>query len=148
MKCVHFTNENLDKGCLTWCVILLTFHIKDLSTDLLDLNIDKFIFHIWKYGCCVFYNIGISLYFTNEFSYCIYKYLLHTLLHGIWNSLCFSSVQCSCSVMSDSLWPHESQHARTPCPSPSPGVHSNSRPSSRWCHPAISSSVIPFSSCP
>ena len=50
--------------------------------------------------------------------------------------------------MSDSLWPHESQHARPPCPSPSPGVHSNSRPSSQWCHPAISSFVVPFSSCP
>ena len=60
----------------------------------------------------------------------------------------FSSVQVSCSVVSDSLWPHESQHARPPCLSPSPGVHSNSCPSSRWCHPAISSSVIPFSSCP
>ena len=60
----------------------------------------------------------------------------------------FSSVQFSHSVVSDSLWPHESQHARPPCPSPTPGVHSNSRPSSQWCHPAISSSVIPFSSCP
>ena len=50
--------------------------------------------------------------------------------------------------MSDSLRPHESQHARPPCPSPTPGVHSNSHPSSWWCHPAISSSVIPFSSCP
>ena len=50
--------------------------------------------------------------------------------------------------MSDSLWPHESQHAWPPCPSPTPRVHSNSRPSSRWCHPAISSSVVPFSSCP
>ena len=49
--------------------------------------------------------------------------------------------------MSDSLRPHELQHARPPCPSPTPRVHSNSRPSSRWCHPAISSSVIPFSSC-
>jgi len=58
------------------------------------------------------------------------------------------SVQFSCSVMSDSLRPHESQHARPPCPSPSPGVHSNSCPSSRWCHPAISSSVVPFSYCP
>ena len=58
------------------------------------------------------------------------------------------SVQFSCSVVSDSLWPHESQHARPPCPSPTPGVYSNSCPSSRWCHPAISSSVIPFSSCP
>ena len=60
----------------------------------------------------------------------------------------FSSVQFSCSVVSDSLHPHESQHARPPCPSPTPGVHSNSSPSSRWCHPAISSSVVPFSSCP
>ena len=58
------------------------------------------------------------------------------------------SVQFSRSVMSDSLGPHESQHARPPCPSPTPGVHSNSCPSSRWCHPAISSCVVPFSSCP
>ena len=60
----------------------------------------------------------------------------------------FNSVQFSSSVLSDSLWPHESQHGRPPCPSPSPGVHSDSCPSSRWCHPAISSSVVPFSSCP
>ena len=59
-----------------------------------------------------------------------------------------SSVQFSHSVVLDSLWPHELQHTRPPCPSPSPGVHSDSRPSSWWCHPAISSSVIPFSSCP
>ena len=58
------------------------------------------------------------------------------------------SVQFNCLVMSDSLWPHEPQHARPPCPSPTPGVHSDSCPSSQWCHPAISSSVIPFSSCP
>ena len=50
--------------------------------------------------------------------------------------------------MSDSLWPHELQHARPPCPSPTPGVYPNSCPLSRWCHPAISSSVAPFSSCP
>ena len=60
----------------------------------------------------------------------------------------FSSVQFSCSVVSDSLLSHESQHARPPCPSPSPGVHTDSCPSSPWCHPAISSSVVPFSSCP
>ena len=59
----------------------------------------------------------------------------------------FSSVQFSCSVLSDSLRPHELQHARPPCPSPSPWVHSNSHPSRRWCHPAISSSVVPFCSC-
>ena len=58
------------------------------------------------------------------------------------------SVQFSHLVMSDSLWPHESQHARPPCPSPTAGVHSDSRSSSRWWHPAISSSVVPFSSCP
>ena len=58
------------------------------------------------------------------------------------------SDQISRSVVSDSLRPHESQHARPPCPSPTPGVHSNSRPLSRWCHPAISSSVFPFSPCP
>jgi len=60
----------------------------------------------------------------------------------------FSSVQFSCSVMSNSLWPHESQHARPPCPSPTTGVHWDSCPSSQWCHPAIWSSVVPFSSCP
>ena len=59
-----------------------------------------------------------------------------------------SSVQFSRSVVSDSLQPHESQHARPPCLSPSPGVPSDSRPSSPWCHPAISASVVPFSSCP
>ena len=60
----------------------------------------------------------------------------------------FSSVQFSRSVVSISLWPHESQHTRPPCPSQTPGVYSDSCPLSRWCHPAISSSVIPFSSCP
>ena len=60
----------------------------------------------------------------------------------------FSSVQFSRSVMSNSLWPNESQHAKPPCPSPTPGVHPNSCASSRWCYPAISSSVVPFSSCP
>ena len=59
-----------------------------------------------------------------------------------------SSVQFSHSFVSNSLQPHESLHARPPCPSPTPGVYSNSCPSSRWCHPAISSSVVPFSSCP
>ena len=60
----------------------------------------------------------------------------------------FTSVQFSHSVVSHALQPHESQHARPPCPSPTPGVHSDSRPSSQWCHPVISSSVVPFSSCP
>ena len=58
------------------------------------------------------------------------------------------SVQFSHSVVSDSLWPHEPQHTRPPCPSPTPRTYSNSCPSSWWCHPAILSSVVPFSSCP
>ena len=59
----------------------------------------------------------------------------------------FRSVQFSCSVVSDSLWPHGLQHTRPPCPSPTPRACSNSCPLSRWCHPTISSSVVPFSSC-
>ena len=70
-----------------------------------------------------------------------------------WDFVYLVSVQfrhsvLSDSLLSDSLRPHELQHARSPCPSPTPGVHSNSCPSSRWCHPAMSFSVIPFSSCP
>ena len=63
-----------------------------------------------------------------------------------WKTIC--SVHFSHSVMPNSLRPHESQHARPPCPWPTTGIHSNSHPSSQWCHPAISSSVVPFSSCP
>ena len=64
------------------------------------------------------------------------------------NGRSFSPVQFSHSVVSNSLWTHESQHTRPPCPLPTPIVYSNPCPSSWWCHPAISSSVIPFSSCP
>ena len=67
---------------------------------------------------------------------------------GMSTAMSLSSVQFSHSVVSDSLQPHESQLARTPCPSPTPRVHSDSRLSSQWCHPAISSSDVPFSSCP
>ena len=68
-------------------------------------------------------------------------------MQGIQMFIVISSVQFSRSVMSKCFRPHESQDARPPCPIPTPGVHSNSCPSSRWCHPAISS-VVPFSSCP
>ena len=66
----------------------------------------------------------------------------------IFSSFTFSSVQFSRSVVSNSLRPHELQHSRPPCPSPTPGVHPNPCPSSWRCHPTISSSVVPFSSCP
>ena len=71
----------------------------------------------------------------------------HRLTSDTLKKVQFSSVHFSCSFVSDSLRPHESQHTRPPCPSPTPRVHLNSRPSSQWCHPAISS-VVPFSSCP
>ena len=76
------------------------------------------------------------------------QYHLLGIIHKLFKLAFFTSVQFSRSVVSDSLRPHESQHARPPCPSPNPGVHSDSRPSSQWCHPAISFSVVPFSSCP
>ena len=72
--------------------------------------------------------------------------LKHTYTHK--STRRSGSVQFSCSVVSDSLWPHASRHARPPCPSSTPRVHPDSCPSSQWCHPAISSSVVPFSSCP
>ena len=65
-----------------------------------------------------------------------------------WAYCCFKIFSSIHSVVSDSLRPHELQHARPPCPSPTPGVYPNSCASSQWCHPAISSSVVPFSSCP
>ena len=114
-----------------------------------------FILYLYKYlpegteknvndgGCWLVYNsdkLAVPVIFFKEIPYIgifIYEYN---------DFLC--SVQFSLSVVSDSLRPHEPQHTRPPCPSPTPGVHSDSRPSSQWCHPAISSSVIPFSSRP
>ena len=87
-------------------------------------------------------------------TYSVWYYMIHffigliTLNGFLFKIYCFNSVQFSRSVVSDSLRPHESQHARPPCPSPTLGVHSDSRPSSQWCHSTISSSVVPFSSCP
>ena len=78
----------------------------------------------------------------------VYQIFLVLRTTPVVGTLIITLVQFSCSVVSDSLRPHESQHARPPCSSPTPGVHSNSCPSSQWCHPAISSSVVPFFSCP
>ena len=92
-------------------------------------------------------HVKACLYKANIFRPCIAKNIFIWPLAFQWKFQ-FISVQFSHSVVPNSLWPHESQHAKSPCPSPTPGVHSNSCPSSRWCHPAISSSVTPFSSCP
>ena len=91
--------------------------------------------------------------YTHHFRFCSlidYYKILSRVLCAINRYLLvqFSSVQFRCSVVSDSLRPHESQHTRLPCPSPAPGVYSNSCPSSQWYHPVISSPAIPFSSCP
>ena len=92
---------------------------------------------------CVFLWLFVNLTFPY---FWFYQMLLKLYIN---HTFCiFSSVQFSHSVVSDSLWPHESQLTRPPCPSPTLVVHSDSRPSSRWCHPAISSSVVPFSFCP
>ena len=89
---------------------------------------------------------------SGECSLCTWKRYILLLLGGVPYSCLLSiiglSVQFSRSVVSDSLRTHELQHARPPCPSPAPGVYPNSCPSSQRCHPAISSSVVPFSSCP
>ena len=77
-----------------------------------------------------------------------FRWYIHRKESGRINTKMFSSVQFSCSVVSDSLQPHGLQHTRPPCPSPTPGVYLNSCPSSQWYHPTISSSVVPFSSCP
>ena len=90
----------------------------------------------------VFFLLPLSLPYVNWASQEISLFYLRFSLQS------FSSVHFSCSVVSDSLWPRESQHTRPPCPSTTPGVHSDSRPSSQWCYPAVSSSVVPFSSCP
>ena len=87
----------------------------------------------------VFYLFHLFLFLSSFLSFFLRIFM--TLFHN-------HSVQLSHSVVSDSLQPHESQHARPPCPSPTPGVHPNSCALSWWCHPAISSSVDPFSSCP
>ena len=102
-----------------------------------------YVIHIFSFVKCLFKTFplfrGFLIYFRQFFTYSGYEPFVRYQ---------FSSVQFSPSVVSDSLRPHELQHARPACPSPSPGVQSDSRASSPWCHPAISSSVIPFSSCP
>ena len=93
-------------------------------------------------------NINLKLNNSELLSPCPNHHLITYTKHApitVFTSVQFSSVTQSCL---DSLWPHKSQHARPPCPPPTPRVHSDLRPSSQWCHPAISSSVVPFSSCP
>ena len=113
----------------------------------------------WRANCWIFISTQPDLFLDPAVSFPLHKLVEWVFLLAMKRTsvkikvihlghLFLTSVQFSCSVVSDSLRPDESQHARPPCPSPTPGVYPNSRPSSRWCHPAISSSVAPFSSCP
>ena len=122
----------------------------------------KFYSLAWHPGFLTILNFSFKLFFSQVLSpsvtYCFTSsqslpkvislvlncHPLAILIHSIH---LINSVQFSHSVMSDSLWPHEPQHAKPPCPSQTPRDYSNSCPSSQWCHPAISSSVVPFSSC-
>jgi len=101
-------------------------------------------FTTWTLWWQEFFLVSEAKNSITEFRKISHTKMNHWCIHSYSDCL----LQFSCSVVSDSLQPHESQHARPPCPSPTTGVHSNSPPSSQWCHPAISSSVIPFSSCP
>ena len=123
-------------------------------------------FRLLLYFKALIYKVGYYLFLTElllagviettmeEYVQCSQIQSRHKWMHIDWDLSFgfflyqFSSDQFSHSVVSDSLWPHESQHTRPPCPSPTPGVHSALSPSSPWCHPATSSSVVPFSSCP
>ena len=98
----------------------------------------------WGLVMLGFFMLGLCMSFLEK---SLFRASAHFVLFSIKFHEFFIYVLISCSGVSDSSWPHELQHTRPPCPSPTPGVHSNSHPSSRWCHPAISSSVVPFSSC-
>ena len=134
----------------------------DFNQTKLDLNADSALdSYLHSVFCFVLF---FNIYIYQAINICLIKFfgkliftcssllkmptkLYHILLYVVY-FLKKDSIQFSHSVMSDSLRPHELQHARPPCPSPTPGAHSNSCPLSPWCHPAISSSVVPFSSCP
>ena len=140
------TSRVRDMVCTSWCedFQLICGNILKLPLSILPCEkILKFVvssrIRIWIQFVNVthaFFSVSLSLQSFWE------------MMKGKWLCFQFSSVQFSRSVMSDSLRPHEPQHARPPCSSPAPRVYPNSWPLSQWCHPTISSSVVPFSSCP
>ena len=135
------------------CMSLLLFYVCSLN-----LFLDSKCNHMVLIFALFYLTFHLAFY-PLDYSHCCnskisFLWLSSILLLSDWNELnwvfhcVYISVQFSHSVVSNSLQPHESQHARHPCLLPTSGVHSNSRPSSWWCHPAISSSVVSFSSCP
>ena len=122
------SRPQLNRNLKTW-TIWMRYHFSHSKMKTLDISSD------WMYETASFPSIEVLLEARDR------------NIHSF-SSVQFSSVQFSRSVVSDSLQPHELQHAKPPCPSQTPGDYSDSCPSSRWCHPAISSSVVPFSSYP
>ena len=137
----------LNKKALSWMVVFPFYRV---NTEYLITEADYFSTHL-------FFLVEEDLLPPREASPSflgrVYSFFLLSL-HQIFGRLggflktVQSSVKFICSVVSDSLWPHESQHAMLPCPSPTPRIYPNSCPLSWWCHLTISSSVVPFSSCP
>ena len=127
-----------DHSGVSWCLIVALICISLTIND---------VQHLFACPLCIFFgkmSIQAFCLFLNWVVFCLFQCWVAWAIYILW--LLNSSVQFSQSVVSDSLWSHGLQHARLPCPSPSPGAYSNSCPSSRWCHPSISSSVVPFSS--
>ena len=168
-KCIHF-----HKDLAVFCLPLLRGHVYKKYLELASLtnsatwevlrieteSFQKFFLHCpknssdwgsqevsWWYGVLFFWpNFDNTADKAKELTSCSlhWEYLLDKFIP----TEITASVQFSRSVMSDSLWPHELQQTWPPCPSPTPGVHSKSCPLSWWCHPAVSFSIVPFSSCP
>ena len=144
-----------------WTYCLMIFIEKDSIRPIIFIHIQKLIITIIRYRSlhCRRLRVGVGDWAIYSGKSCVSRSSFCENCVGIkgasrkdsstsYKNICISSVQFSRSVVSDSLWPHESQHARPPRPSPTPKVHSDSRPPSQWFHPAISSWVVPFFSCP
>ena len=149
---LHFTEYiSLDAIIGLWLFIsnhsLLIASVKEL---VLRTQSWSWVYYIFKHNGKHF-NVVVHVWTTNNYCMewqCFLLYCLKDIVSSVqFSPVQFSSVQFIRSVVSDSLRPRESQHARHPCPSPTPRVYLNSCPSSQWCHPAISASVIPFSFC-
>ena len=141
-RCEHITFKHHPSKCSKWVARLLMWLQRDNTTT-------SFI------AAITILRFGGRLYFSFDVDILVLSYSVANCnpvtiywCDNYYNLKNMDSVQFSCSIMSDSLRPHESQHARPPCPSQTPGVYSNSCPLSRLCHTAISSSVVPFSSRP
>ena len=154
----HWATWEAQVLCIVWIKVPTLFFCMWTSSHLSTIFFKRLFFpsvELLIYGSTIDFCILtlypanlLNLFITsNSFLIGFLKVLSTKSCHGL-IEIVFNSVQFSRSVVSNSLQPHESQHTRPPCPSPTPGVYSNSCPSSQWCHPAVSSSVVLFSSCP